>query len=347
MMTTVSQDTLASKMRYVRFDGKERSVTLASHCLALLSEQQVSWQKLKDAYGALETVKTRNLQLKDFSIRLYYNPGRMSSSTAAVGPRDVNDRPCFLCHNNLPPEQRWILYRSGYRILCNPMPVFPSHFTVACGEHQPQAISESFHVFLMLMADLGDGWMTLYNGPRCGASAPDHLHFQVMPSGHIPVEKEIRGVERFLLVAQIEDVLVYRANDLGREIIVLEGDHHLSMAHTFTKVLATLRRVIPTKDEPMMNIAGFHDGRSWRVALFPRQKHRPDAFYREGDERILVSPGTVEMAGVLIAPIEKDFERLDAVTVEGIYREVSLDGDILTKAIELWSKRPRIKQGTL
>ena len=319
---------------FTSFDGGESSTNLAAHCLDLLSQQRESWQKLKDAYEALKTVRTRSVLLHGFSVLLYHNPGRMTSATAAVGQKDVKDRPCFLCLNNLPSEQRWILYRNKYRILCNPMPAFPSHFTVAHVEHRPQAIAENFDVFLGLMTDLGNGWMTLYNGPRCGASAPDHLHFQAIPAGRMPVEQEIREAARLSLVVQIEDIFVYRVNDMGREIIVLVGDNRVSMAYAFTRVFTALKEVITTEDEPMVNIAGFHDGGSWHIALFPRQKHRPDAFFKEGDERIVVSPGVVEMAGVLVTPMEKDFERLDTEAVEGIYREVSLDGKILAKVIK-------------
>jgi hypothetical protein len=322
------------KKIYASFDGSEGGKNLPGHCLALLSGQKESWQKLKDAYEALETVRTRKVPLNGFSVRLYYNPGRLTSATAAVGQKDVKDRPCFLCINNLPHEQKGILYREAYMILCNPMPAFPSHFTIAHVEHRPQSISETFDAFLGLIADLGGGWITLYNGPRCGASAPDHHHFQAMPAGQMPAEREIREEARLLVVAQIEDVRVCRVNDMGREIILLVGDNRVSMAYVFTRFFTALKKVITTEDEPMVNIAGFHEGASWHVALFPRQKHRPDAFFREGDERIVVSPGVVEMAGVLVTPMERDFERLDAEAVEGIYREVSLDGNILAKVIK-------------
>jgi hypothetical protein len=106
------------------------------------------------------------------------------------------------------------------------------------------------------------------------------------------------------------------------------------MAYAFTRVFTALKKVITTEDEPMVNIAGFYEGGSWHIALFPRKKHRPDAFFKEGDERIVVSPGVVEMAGILVTPMERDFERLDAATVEGIYQEVSFDGNILAKAIK-------------
>ena len=323
-----------SQKAIARFDGCESSSDLSEHCITLLSEQRESWKALKDAYEALRTVKTRSVLLNGFSILLYYNPGRILSATAAVKKEEIKERPCFLCEHNLPTEQKWILYRKEYRILCNPRPVLQSHFTITHIEHRPQAISESFDTFLNLMADLGHGWITLYNGPRCGASAPDHLHFQALPAGHMPVEEELLESERLLLATRIESVSVYTVNDLGREIIVLKGDDRMSLTQAFSKVLCTLKDAIHTGDEPMINIAGFYSKGSWLVALFPRQKHRPDVFYREGEERIIVSPGVVEMAGILVTPMEMDFERLDAATVEAIYREVSIDSNIFNSAIQ-------------
>ncbi|MCK7467761.1 MAG: DUF4922 domain-containing protein [Desulfosudis oleivorans] len=128
-----------------------------SRCIAdLLSQQRESLAELKDAYEALKTVRTRSVLLHGFSVLLYHNPGRMTSATASVGQKDVKDRPCFLCLNNLPSEQRWILYRNKYRILCNPMPAFPSHFTVAHRGTSAPGHRRNFDVFLGLMTDLGN-----------------------------------------------------------------------------------------------------------------------------------------------------------------------------------------------
>jgi len=324
---------LLIKKTFAQFEGGDSSASLSEHCLVLLEEQKELWRELKDAYDALKTVRTRSLLLNGFSVLLYYNPGRLTSATAAVGKKDIWERPCFLCLDNLPSEQKGIFYRNDYLILCNPRPVLPSHFTIAHVEHRPQAISERFDAFLNLTADLGHGWITLYNGPRCGASAPDHLHFQALPTGYMPIEREIHGETRLLLVARVKGVTIYAANDLGREILVLKGDNCETMTQTFLKVLAALKNAMNTDDEPMVNVAGFYDKGSWLVALFPRQKHRPDVFYREGDERIVVSPGVVEMAGVLVTPMERDFELLDAATVEAIYQEVSMDGALFAEAI--------------
>jgi hypothetical protein len=320
---------------FARFTDDGTFPSLSEYIMSLFSQQRESWQKLKDAYGVLKTVKTRHVPLDGCSALLYNNPGRLTSATAAVGQKDLEDRPCFLCLQNLSQEQKGILYREAFIILYNPMPVFPHHLTVAHVEHRPQAISGFFDTFLLLTTDLGKKWIVLYNGPKCGASAPDHLHFQAIPSGWLPIENELRERVNLLPATRIEDVQVFRARDLGREVIVLEGKDQGSMVSAFVKVLATLRKIIPTTDEPMVNVAGLHDGQSWRIAIFPRQKHRPDVFFREGEARVVVSPGVVEMAGVLVTPMVRDFERLDTVSVKAIYREVSLDKGMVTKAIEV------------
>ena len=316
-----------------RFTGGETFTTLSEHLSDLFSEQTKAWKKLRDAYKILKTLKTRAIHLDGFSVILYHNPGRLTSATAAVGQKDIEGRPCFLCLHNLPGEQKGILYKESYMILYNPMPVFPSHLTVAHVGHQPQAISRHFSDFLSLAADLGETWIALYNGPRCGASAPDHLHFQALPRGRMPIERAMGGGIESCSVVRVEDVLVSTVSDVGREVILLEGKSCGSMVHVFSKILVSLRGFTPSEDEPMMNIAGFHACETWRVALFPRKKHRPDAFFREDAERILVSPGAVEMAGILITPLERDFERLDAKAIENIYREVSLDRDSVASVI--------------
>jgi hypothetical protein len=213
------------------------------------------------------------------------------------------------------------------------MPILSSHFTVSHLDHRFQAIDEHIGTFLELMLDLGSGWTVLYNGPKCGASAPDHLHFQAARSGQMPIDKEIREGKRLTLVKEVDDVLLYRVNNLGREAILLEGSDPMTVEGAFTGFLNALKKVLLITEEPMINIAGSYEGGHWRLLIFPRRKHRPDAFSREGDDRVVISPGAIDMGGLVITPVEKDFERLDVATVEGIYREVSLEGDIVEKAI--------------
>jgi hypothetical protein len=150
----------------------------------------------------------------------------------------------------------------------------------------------------------------------------------------MPIEKEILEEKRWAEPRRIDGVLLYRLRDLGREVAVLEGDDPIAVEEIFKGLLEALRTVLILSEEPMVNVAGFHEGEKWRLLVFPRRKHRPDAFFREGDARVVVSPGLIDMGGVLVTPVERDFERLDAAAVEGIYREVSLEAEILKEAVE-------------
>jgi hypothetical protein len=220
------------------------------------------------------------------------------------------------------------------------MPVFSGHFTIAHIVHQPQSITEHIETFFHLMSDFGSNWSILYNGPKCGASAPNHLHFQAIPSGNMPIEKEITDDKRRMQIAHVDGVLVSRAHGIGRELIVLEGDDPVDMASAFKRIVVELKKLSNTDNEPMMNIIGFHDGQTWRLVVFPRAKHRADSFFREGDTRVAVSPAVIEMGGVLVTPVARDFERLDVSAVECIFGEVSLKGEIVKSVIDAVAESP-------
>jgi hypothetical protein len=302
--------------------------------MELLSEQKETWQDLKQGYESLKDTMTREIICNGFSVLVQHNPGRIRSTLADVGETSINERPCFLCLNNLPEGQKGVLYHEEFLILCNPMPVFSGHFTIAHLVHQPQSISEHIDIFLHLMTDFGNRWSILYNGPRCGASAPDHLHFQAIPSGNLPIEKEIIDEKKRIQIARIDCVLVSRAHGLGRELIIIEGNNPAVVAGTLRQISAELKKVFITDTEPMMNIVGSYDEKTWRLIVFPRAKHRPDAFFKEGDARIAVSPAVIEMGGVLVTPVERDFERINASTAEAIFREVSLNGKAVQRIVD-------------
>ncbi len=322
---------------YCTFDGKGSPKTLPGLCLDLLSEQKKTWQDLVEGYDLLKEVRERDISCDGFCVRLQYNPGRMKSSTADVRENDITRR-CFLCLDHLPEGQQGILYRSEYLILCNPMPVFSSHLTISHLEHRPQAISVRINTFLQLVIDFNPGWTIFYNGPKCGASAPDHLHFQIAPSGQMPIEKEIEETGRLALVTKVEGVPLVLVRGVGREVVMLEGDDPGNVGAVFKRFLSALRKVLPTDEEPMMNIVGKYSEAKWRLIIFPRRKHRPDAFFKEGDARVVVSPGVLDMGGVLITPSRRDFGRLNAASVESIYQEVSLEDKIVKKAIAAMTK---------
>ena len=109
------------KKTYATFDGGERMKSLPGLCLELLSEQKKAWLDLRKGCDSLRDVRERDISCGGFSVRLQYNPGRIKSSLAAVGGKDANERRCFLCLDHLPGDQKGILYRGEYLILCNPI----------------------------------------------------------------------------------------------------------------------------------------------------------------------------------------------------------------------------------
>jgi hypothetical protein len=323
------------------FDGVRKSKPLGELCLDLLLEQKKGWPDLMKGYESFEGRAERDIPCNGFSVRVQHNPGRIKSSTANVGKKGVEDRGCFLCLDRLPEDQNGILYRDEFLILCNPAPILTAHLTVSHVDHCRQVITEHIETFLRLMADFGSGWVVLYNGPRCGASAPHHLHFQAAPSGQMPIEKDIREQKRLVLKEQREGVLFYRVEGLGREVVILEGEDQAAVGTGFIGFLKDLQKSLLPSEEPMMNIVGLYEAGRWQLAIFPRRKHRPDAFFKKGKDRLVVSPGVIDMAGILVTPVERDFERLDAAAVKGIYKEVSLEGEAVERVLRELDKAQR------
>lgn len=309
---------------YSTFKGDCRAPKLGEQCEQLLAQQQKTWPELREAYRSLLAVESREVSCDGFSVRLIYNPGRAANTAADVRPEAVEKRPCFLCHLNLPADQKGILYRGSYLVLGNPRPAIHSHLTIAHIHHRPQTILEHVGTFLQITADLGDGWTTLYNGPQCGASAPDHLHFQAIPSGKMPIEGDIEKIQKFSPINAGPGASLCRAKGLGRNVVVIKSGNATKIGHAFRKYMERLGKESLSMEEPMVNVAGSISNGTWRLLIFPRRTHRPAAFYKEGDERIAVSPAIMEMAGIIVTPVKKDFEHLDCGTVESIYREVSL-----------------------
>lgn len=314
--------------------GGEKKESLPAACLSLLADQKNDWPDLRAGYESLDGVMERGVQCTGFSVRLQYNPGRIKSTLAGVGKKEARPRRCFLCPEHLPNSQKGILYGGEYLILCNPAPIFAGHFTISHVSHRPQSVRGQIAPYLQLLAEFGSGWTVFYNGPECGASAPEHLHFQAVPSGRMPVEKEIRQENRIALQIKRDGFLVYSPGGLGRRVVILEAHDATAAAQALEAFLAGLKETLGAPDEPMLNIAGLYEKERWRLVVFPRRKHRPDAFYREGGTRVAVSPGLIDMGGVLITPVGKDFERLNAVAIEDIYEEVSLDDANVRRAME-------------
>lgn len=297
--------------------------SLAEWCSRLLEDQKRAWPELAAGHDALAKVRLRDIPCSGFSVRVQFNPKRMTSSAAKVDPESIRKRRCFLCPRHLPRSQRGILYRRDYLILCNPAPIFPRHYTISSLRHIPQLLEDHLEILLLLAEDFSGEATVLYNGPRSGASAPDHFHFQAFPAGALPLESawEEKGRKRKIMNAG--SVSLSRGTNLGRAVLVAEGRDALSVGRLLRTVIDGMKKISGEPGEPMMNILCTHGERGWRIVIFPRRSHRPGLYYREGDGRVLISPGAVDMGGLIITAREKDFMALDPGMVQDIFREVS------------------------
>lgn len=305
--------------------GEREAEPLADLTDRLLEQQKKMWPGLAEGYTALDAARVREIRGDGWTVKVQFNPRRIVSTGAKLDPESIRRRPCFLCPGHLPREQQAILYRDDYLVLCNPAPIFPGHLTIAHRRHLPQSLSGNLPAFLRLASDFGPGMIVFYNGPRSGASAPDHLHFQAARSGILPVEEEVLAPGNQAKVIQCHGTVIRGTRGLGRGILVIEGNVASDVAAAFDEVVGALRRLHVSDDEPMLNLFCIPTGSGWRLILFPRLKLRPAAYFREGEERLLVSPGAVDMGGMLITPLEKDFLALDRDLIREIYREVAFD----------------------
>lgn len=301
-------------------------------------EQRSSWADLNAGYASLASVRTREVRCDGYNVVLQFNPGRIVSTSAPVDPESIRARKCFLCVENLPQAQRGISYEDEFLLLCNPAPIFSHHYTIAHVTHKPQAIGPAFSRFLALAKELSPDFTVFYNGPRCGASAPDHLHFQASPFRAIPIERELVESNRRTREGSFEGVEVFTPNGLDREAFVLEGGDQERIEKVFSRLEAAMRKTSGIADEPLMNVLCSFDGRAWCVILFPRSKHRPNAYFSKGEDRIVVSPAAVDIGGLVVTPLEKDFLNLDAHTLIEIFKEVSVDPGFTERVLKAFKQ---------
>ena len=331
---TLNKGTVGDMKRrcFAVFDGRGETLPLADLADGLLKRQKENWPGLSEGYAALGAVRIRKIRGDGWGVQVQFNPRRILSSGAILDPESIRRRPCFLSLENLPPEQQAIRYRDDYLVLCNPAPIFPAHWTIAHVHHLSQSLADHLGIFLRLAVDFGPRMTLFYNGPCAGASAPDHLHFQAAPAGLMPVEEEILDPRKGTGVRRRDGVKISGAAGLGRGILVIEGRKEEAVAALVGEVIEALGRLTSSAGEPLLNILCRHTGEGWRLILFPRRKHRPDAYFQEGKEGLLISPGAVDMGGIIITPREEDFLALTPDLVSGIFREVAFD-DAATDAL--------------
>lgn len=285
----------------------------------LYNRQLLHWEMARLNYKQLDHIELRKIVIEGIPVHIQHNPVRITSVSAKIDKPQNNS--CFLCLENLPTEQLHPTCLNGkYHLLVNPYPIFHKHFTIPAVEHMPQRIAGRFQDMLQLAHDF-EPFTIFYNGPRCGASAPMHMHFQAAQAGYIPIEQQWKTAQRTTILKHQSGELSLTDN-LLRPVFVITATEASDAEQLFNR----LYDVLPCGEEgePMMNILARYETNQYVILLFPRGKHRPDRYYAEGDAQMLISPATVEMGGLFITPRQTDFEHITAQDITDIYTEVSL-----------------------
>jgi hypothetical protein len=294
----------------------------------LFSTQLTDWELARVNYDLLSKVKTRKLDFGGFSILIQFNPGRMRSSVAKVDSKSIDARPCFLCGKNRPVEQCGLSFGKGLTLLVNPFPIFPKHLTIPSELHIDQRIKNNFGDMLSLARAIPD-FVIFYNGPQCGASAPDHLHFQAGNKGFLPIEKDFSERKFAGLISKKAGIEVWHWTGYQRGIITLLSAEKDRLIGSFNKFYKRFSEQQPDKSEPMLNLLAYYYPGGWIIHLIPRKLHRPLQFFAEGEKQILLSPASVDLGGVIITPREEDFNKISASDITDIFSQVCLEDDEL------------------
>jgi hypothetical protein len=320
-------------MNHRVYDDKRIQELLSNGDIAEASKylfefQCSDWEICRDNYKQLISVKVKKFQFEGYSIKAQFNPGRIISTSAKVDPKSIQERKCFLCEANLPPEQKGILYKDEYIILINPFPIFPIHFTLTNIHHQPQRIEDTFPYLISFSKDLSKYFTVIYNGPRCGASAPDHLHFQAGNKYFMPIDDEADLItnEYGSVVVDRENLIIQTVDDGLRKFVLFESSDEQLLIDSFRKFYKTYSRLMNEEQEPLMNLISLYDDEfGWRVIVFLRAKHRSHHYFEDDEKKILVSPAAIDLGGVCIFPREEDFNRINNELIREIFREVFID----------------------
>lgn len=299
-----------------------------------LDWQAESWPLLAKMRGALAQVEQRTVQVGERPLVVQFNPGRTVNSTAKVDAATIEKRPCFLCAGHLPPEEKGLAFGSDFVILANPFPILPVHFVLAFREHRDQRARVALDGLVDAALAAGGGLTVVYNGPTSGASAPDHLHLQAVGAGTLPEEQHaLQAIERGELPGQP----VFEGPALRVWSDAASGRWVLGFVGARDAVVSAVRSAIEVLDphgEPPLNlVATAARPGEVVVLLFPRAAHRPACYWAEDPERRVVSPGSIDMAGVVVTVRHEDYTRLRPEDLAQIFTEVArpVDAGVLSE----------------
>lgn len=315
--------TMELKARQQMLQGKA-DIMEDSSISRFFNRQLEMWEDARHRFRDLKHVEVR--QLSD-QLKVQFNPARIVSTGAKIDKHTLGERPCFLCERNRPKEQMTKQIDDHFQLLVNPFPILPVHFTIPATKHQPQSIYRHYgemHRLLSLHSEL----MVFYNGPKCGASAPDHLHFQAGTSGVLPLQTNWQRLSRNLtdVISLNDEEKISVLRDFLVPAFVIISKSEDSDEELFHR----LYRSMPMRgdeSEPMMNIIAWRKGDEFISVVIPREKHRPDAYFAEGEVQMMVSPGALDMAGLIITPREEDFSKINLDKATALLRECGISAE--------------------
>ena len=315
--------TMELKARQQMLQGKA-DIMEDSSISRFFNRQLEMWEDARHRFRDLKHVEVR--QLSD-QLKVQFNPARIVSTGAKIDKHTLGERPCFLCERNRPKEQMTKQIDDHFQLLVNPFPILPVHFTIPATKHQPQSIYRHYgemHRLLSLHSEL----MVFYNGPKCGASAPDHLHFQAGTSGVLPLQTNWQRLSRNLtdVISLNDEEKISVLRDFLVPAFVIISKSEDSDEELFHR----LYRSMPMRgdeSEPMMNIIAWRKGDEFISVVIPREKHRPDAYFAEGEAQMMVSPGALDMAGLIITPREEDFSKINFDKATALLRECGISAE--------------------
>lgn len=289
---------------------------------SFIEAQLQDWPLAKKNYDALMEVKRREAVIGNFPIGIQWNPARIVSTGADISRTEIERRPCFLCRDNRPKEQHICNILPGWELLVNPYPILPVHLTIVSTQHRPQ---ERVPEDIVSLAELLPGMAVFFNGAKAGASAPDHLHLQAVLKDELPLlrlaEKEHPSCKPGICTS--EDFKV-KPPYLVFSGVVAPGQDGLKALLAGLR-LGGLSSDGRLTDPELVNSFFWIDGDGLlRFVVVPRKAHRPACYYAAGDERRMISPGCIDMAGLIIAPRKEDYDRLTSEEISKIFNDVAI-----------------------
>ena len=321
--------TMELKARRQMLQGKA-DIMEDSSISRFFNRQLEKWDDARHRFRDLKHVETKKLSEE---VRLQFNPARIVSTGAKIDKKTLGERPCFLCDKNRPKEQMSQQIDERFHLLVNPFPILPVHFTIPARKHQPQAIYKNYgemHRFLSLHSEL----MVFYNGPKCGASAPDHLHFQAGTSGILPLQANWQRLSRNLtdIISLNDEEKIAVVRDFIVPAFVIISKSEESDETLFHRLYKSMP-MRGDETEPMINIIAWRKEDEYISVVIPREKHRPEAYFAEGDAQVMVSPGALDMSGLIITPREEDFHKLTEESATTILQECGISTEKMNSIV--------------